>query len=40
MTAAGRTELEQAIHEVKNHEYAGEYNSLEEMRKDLYSEDD
>lgn len=31
----GRTELEQAVYEAKNHEYAGEYNSLEEMRKDL-----
>lgn len=32
-----RTELEQAIHEAKNHQYADEYDSLEDFRKDLYS---
>lgn len=33
----GRTELEQAIHEAKNHQYADEYAFLEDFRKDLYS---
>lgn len=35
--SVGRTELEQAIHEAKNHQYADEYDSLEDFRKDLYS---
>lgn len=35
--SVGRSELEQALYEAKHHKYAGEYNSLEEMRKDLYS---
>lgn len=35
-----RTELEQAVYEAKHHQYAGEYSSLEEMRKDLYSDED
>lgn len=33
----GKTELEQAVHEAKNHQYADEYDSLEDFRKDLYS---
>lgn len=35
-----KSQLEQAIYEAKHHQYAGEYNSLEEMRKDLYSDED
>lgn len=36
----GGTELDQAVYEAKHHQYAGEYDSLEEMRKDLYSDAD
>lgn len=32
-----RTGLEQAVHEAKNQQYADEYDSLEDFRKDLYS---
>lgn len=35
-----KTELEQAIHEAKTHQYANEYDSLEDFRKDLYSDED
>ena len=38
--SVGRTELEQALHEAKNHEYADEYDSLDDFRKDLYSDED
>ncbi|NRO20780.1 hypothetical protein IMAU60206_01268 [Lactobacillus helveticus] len=38
--SAGRSELDRAVYEAKHHQYAGEYNSLEEFRKDLYSPDD
>lgn len=38
--SVGRTELDQAVYEAKHHQYAGEYSSLEEMRKDLYSDED
>lgn len=37
--STGRTELDQALYEAKHHEYAGEYNSLEDFRKDLYSDE-
>lgn len=36
----GRSELDKALEQVKNHEYAGEYDSLEDFRKDLYSLDE
>lgn len=36
----GRTELDQALYEARHHQYAGEYNSLEDFRKDLYSDED
>lgn len=32
-----RRGLQQSIHEAKNHQYADEYDSLEDFRKDLYS---
>ncbi|TSO26320.1 type II toxin-antitoxin system RelB/DinJ family antitoxin [Lactobacillus sp. LL6] len=38
--SVGRSELEQAVYEAKHHQFAGEYKSLEEMRKDLYSDED
>lgn len=38
--STGRSELDQAVYEAKHHQYAGEYNSLEEFRKDLYSPDE
>ncbi|PAK98067.1 damage-inducible protein J [Lactobacillus kefiranofaciens] len=36
----GKSELDIALDQAKNHQYAGEYNSLEEFRKDLYSDED
>ena len=40
----GRSELDQtlyqALEQVKNYEYAGEYDFLEDFRKDLYSLDE
>lgn len=38
--STGRSELDQALYEAKHHQYAGEYNSLKEFRKDLYSHDE
>ena len=38
--SVGRSELDKALEQVKNHEYAGEYDSLEDFRKDLYSLDE
>ncbi len=35
--SSNRSELEQALYEAKHHQYAGEYDSLEDFRKDLYS---
>ena len=32
--------IDKEIEQVKNHEYAGEYDSLEDFRKDLYSLDE
>lgn len=32
-----KTKLEQAVYEAKTHQYANEYDSLEDFRKDLYS---
>lgn len=38
--SVGRSELDEALEQVRNHEYAGEYNSLEDFRRDLYSPDE
>ena len=38
--SVGRSELDKVLEQVKNHEYAGEYDSLEDFRKDLYSLDE
>lgn len=38
--SAGRSELDDALYQAKHHQYAGEYNSLDDFRKDLYSNED
>lgn len=38
--STGRSELDQALYDAKHHLYAGEYDSLEDFRKDLYSKDE
>ena len=38
--SVGRTELEQAVHESKTHQYADEFDSLEDFRKNIYSDED
>lgn len=35
----GESELDQALYDTRNHNYAGEYNSLKDFRKDLYSDE-
>lgn len=32
--------IDQALYEAKHYQYAGEYDSLEEFWKDLYSQDE
>lgn len=38
--SVGKSELDQALYDTRHHNFAGEYNSLEEFRKDLYSDED
>lgn len=40
ITTSWRDEMDTALNEAKNGIYAGEYNSLDDMRKDLYSDDE
>lgn len=35
-----KSELDEALEQAQNHKYAGEYDSLEDFRKDLYSTDE